>query len=50
MTIIIGLLLLAAFVLWVVSFRTGPDYLDRAAFGCLLVAVALIAFGSRLLS
>ena len=48
MEIIIGLLLLAAFVLWIISFRAGPDYMDRAAFGCLLVAVALIAFADRI--
>lgn len=48
-TIIIALLLLASFVLWVMSFRQSPAYLDRAAFGCLLVAVAMIAFGGRLL-
>jgi hypothetical protein len=48
MLIIIGLLLLASFVLWVISFRAGPDYLDRAAFGCLLLAVALMAFGERI--
>jgi hypothetical protein len=48
MEIIIGLLLLAAFVLWIISFRESPAYLDRAAFGCLLLAVALLAFADRL--
>ncbi len=48
MEIIIGLLLLASFVLWVISFREGPAYLDRAAFGCLLLAVALLAFADRI--
>lgn len=48
MLVIIGLLLLASFVCWLVSFREGPAYLDRAAFGCLLLATALLAFGDRL--
>ncbi len=50
MEIIIGLLLLASFVLWVMSFRDSPAYVNRAAFGCLLVAVALLTFGGRIVS
>lgn len=50
MLTLIMLLLLASFVLFVVSFRApAPGYVDRAAFGCLLVAVALLAFGDRIL-
>lgn len=49
MEIIILLALLAAFVLWVMSFRQGPDgFMDRIAFGCLLLAVALLAFGDKI--
>lgn len=48
MEIIIGLLLLASFILWVVNWRDASIYIDRAMFACLLLAVALLAFADRL--
>ena len=48
MLVIVGLLLLAAFILWGMSWRDGDKRIGWGAFGCLLVAVALIAFGERI--
>lgn len=52
MILVIALLLLAAFVLWVMSFRTAPGapanggylWVNHAAFGCLLLAVAILVY------
>lgn len=48
MLVIIGLLLLAAFVMWLVSWRDGDKRIGWGAFGCLLAAEALHVFGDRI--
>lgn len=48
MLTIIGLLLLAAFVLLVIDFAVPRRGLLHAVCGCMLVAVALMAFGDRI--